>query len=234
MPPVVESAAYHLVSEALTNAARHAHATVVHVQTAIRDADLHLSIRDDGAGGADHTAAPASPASRTASRRSAATSPSPAPPAAAPCFRPSSRPHLSPALLRSGRKGPGPRLTSSTKPADTIADAAPSQQPMSPPWATQRPDRCLDRCPGSQVPRKRSHRLDVASPATYHFAGPKWPERSEVPQEPVASLQSGGGQSAGFVEQVRGAGHDDQVVRQRNWLCTVRFSSSTGCRGRRR
>jgi signal transduction histidine kinase len=53
MPSVVEVAAYHLVSEALTNAARHAHATVVHVQTTIQDGDLHLSIRDDGAGGAD-------------------------------------------------------------------------------------------------------------------------------------------------------------------------------------
>ncbi|WP_238015757.1 DUF4118 domain-containing protein [Dactylosporangium sp. AC04546] len=53
MPPVVEVAAYHVVSEALTNAARHAHASVVHVQAAARDDALHLSIRDDGVGGAD-------------------------------------------------------------------------------------------------------------------------------------------------------------------------------------
>ncbi|WP_432834891.1 sensor histidine kinase [Dactylosporangium sp. CA-092794] len=53
MPPVVEVAAYHVVSEALTNAARHAHATVAHVQAATRDDTLHLSVRDDGAGGAD-------------------------------------------------------------------------------------------------------------------------------------------------------------------------------------
>ncbi|GAA0713172.1 hypothetical protein Drose_15675 [Dactylosporangium roseum] len=46
-------AAYHVASEALTNAARHAHATVVHVHAAARDAALHLSIRDDGVGGAD-------------------------------------------------------------------------------------------------------------------------------------------------------------------------------------
>ncbi|WP_426502594.1 DUF4118 domain-containing protein [Dactylosporangium sp. McL0621] len=53
MPPVVEVAAYHVVSEALTNAARHAHATVVHMQAATRDETLHLSIHDDGVGGAD-------------------------------------------------------------------------------------------------------------------------------------------------------------------------------------
>ncbi|WP_432974169.1 DUF4118 domain-containing protein [Dactylosporangium sp. CA-233914] len=53
MPPVVETAAYHVVSEALTNAARHAHASVVRVQAATRDGILHLSIRDDGVGGAD-------------------------------------------------------------------------------------------------------------------------------------------------------------------------------------
>ncbi|MFG2045179.1 DUF4118 domain-containing protein [Dactylosporangium sp. NPDC048998] len=52
MPPVAEVAAYHVVSEALTNAARHAHASVVHVQAATRDDTLHLSIRDDGVGGA--------------------------------------------------------------------------------------------------------------------------------------------------------------------------------------
>ncbi|MEV8516396.1 DUF4118 domain-containing protein [Dactylosporangium sp. NPDC051484] len=53
MPPVVEIAAYHVVSEALTNAARHARASVVNVQVATRDGTLHLSIRDDGVGGAD-------------------------------------------------------------------------------------------------------------------------------------------------------------------------------------
>ncbi|MER7008799.1 DUF4118 domain-containing protein [Dactylosporangium sp. NPDC000555] len=53
LPPVVETAAYHVVSEALTNAARHAHASVVRVRAATRDGILHLSIRDDGVGGAD-------------------------------------------------------------------------------------------------------------------------------------------------------------------------------------
>ncbi|MER7005904.1 DUF4118 domain-containing protein [Dactylosporangium sp. NPDC000555] len=53
MPTVVEVAAYHVVSEALTNAARHARASMVRVQVATRDGTLHLSIRDDGVGGAD-------------------------------------------------------------------------------------------------------------------------------------------------------------------------------------
>ncbi|MFG2045060.1 DUF4118 domain-containing protein [Dactylosporangium sp. NPDC048998] len=53
MAPVVEVAAYHVVSEALTNAAKHAHASVVQVQAATQDDALCLSIRDDGVGGAD-------------------------------------------------------------------------------------------------------------------------------------------------------------------------------------
>ncbi|MET7418961.1 DUF4118 domain-containing protein [Dactylosporangium sp. NPDC005555] len=53
MPTRDEIAAYHLVSEALANAARHAHATVVQVQVATRDDTLHVLIRDDGVGGAD-------------------------------------------------------------------------------------------------------------------------------------------------------------------------------------
>ncbi|UWZ58481.1 DUF4118 domain-containing protein [Dactylosporangium aurantiacum] len=53
MPPVVETAAYYIVSEALTNAAKHAHATVVHVQVTTRNDVLHLAIHDDGIGGAD-------------------------------------------------------------------------------------------------------------------------------------------------------------------------------------
>ncbi|UWZ33442.1 DUF4118 domain-containing protein [Dactylosporangium roseum] len=53
MPPVVEVAAYYVVSEALTNAARHAHASVVRVQAGTRGGALCLSIHDDGIGGAD-------------------------------------------------------------------------------------------------------------------------------------------------------------------------------------
>ncbi|MET7400176.1 DUF4118 domain-containing protein [Dactylosporangium sp. NPDC005572] len=53
MPPVIEVAAYHIVSEALTNTAEHAHASVVQVEAAMRDGTLCLSIHDDGVGGAD-------------------------------------------------------------------------------------------------------------------------------------------------------------------------------------
>jgi signal transduction histidine kinase len=49
----VEVAAYYIVSEALTNTAKHADASVVHVLVEARDGVLGLSIRDDGRGGAD-------------------------------------------------------------------------------------------------------------------------------------------------------------------------------------
>ncbi|WP_345462062.1 sensor histidine kinase [Actinoallomurus oryzae] len=48
-----EVTAYHAVSEALTNAAKHADASVVHVDLSVKDATIWLSIRDDGKGGAD-------------------------------------------------------------------------------------------------------------------------------------------------------------------------------------
>ena len=44
---------YYVVSEALTNAAKHAHASVVKVELDAHDAILQLAIRDDGIGGAD-------------------------------------------------------------------------------------------------------------------------------------------------------------------------------------
>jgi signal transduction histidine kinase len=53
LPEPVEVAAYYVCSEALTNATRHAHASVVRVAVEERDDRLHLSIRDDGVGGAD-------------------------------------------------------------------------------------------------------------------------------------------------------------------------------------
>jgi signal transduction histidine kinase len=52
-PEHVEVAAYYVVSEALTNAAKHAHASVVKIDVAVQDAILKLAIRDDGVGGAD-------------------------------------------------------------------------------------------------------------------------------------------------------------------------------------
>jgi signal transduction histidine kinase len=45
--------AYHVVSEALTNAAKHADASVVHVDLTAEDAAIWLWISDDGKGGAD-------------------------------------------------------------------------------------------------------------------------------------------------------------------------------------
>jgi PAS domain S-box-containing protein len=55
LPEPVEVAAYYVVSEALTNTAKHAHASAVHVAVEARDGVLELSIRDDGSGGADAT-----------------------------------------------------------------------------------------------------------------------------------------------------------------------------------
>lgn len=53
LPAQVEVAAYYVVSEALTNAAKHANASVAHVDVEASDGVLQLSIRDDGDGGAD-------------------------------------------------------------------------------------------------------------------------------------------------------------------------------------
>jgi signal transduction histidine kinase len=49
----VEVAAYYVVAEALTNAAKHARASVVDVRVDAADGNLRLTIRDDGIGGAD-------------------------------------------------------------------------------------------------------------------------------------------------------------------------------------
>jgi signal transduction histidine kinase len=48
-----EVTTYHVVSEALTNAAEHAGASVVHVDLIVNDDTIRLGIRDDGKGGAD-------------------------------------------------------------------------------------------------------------------------------------------------------------------------------------
>ena len=52
LPEPVEVAGYYIVSEALANAAKHAHATVAQVEARARDGRLHLTVRDDGVGGA--------------------------------------------------------------------------------------------------------------------------------------------------------------------------------------
>jgi signal transduction histidine kinase len=49
----LEVAAYYVVSEALTNAAKHSQASMVRIDVATADAVLRLSVSDDGVGGAD-------------------------------------------------------------------------------------------------------------------------------------------------------------------------------------
>jgi signal transduction histidine kinase len=53
LPAEVEAAAYYIVSEALTNAARHSHATTVRVRLDVGEEGLRLAVRDDGIGGAN-------------------------------------------------------------------------------------------------------------------------------------------------------------------------------------
>jgi signal transduction histidine kinase len=55
LPEPIEVAAYYVVSEAVTNATKHAHASVVKIVVEERDNCLHLSICDDGVGGVDTT-----------------------------------------------------------------------------------------------------------------------------------------------------------------------------------
>ncbi len=52
LPSDVEAAAYYMVSEALTNAARHSGASVVVVEVASVDGRLRVEVTDDGRGGA--------------------------------------------------------------------------------------------------------------------------------------------------------------------------------------
>lgn len=52
MPESIEVAAYYLVSEALTNAAKHARATEVTVRAGTEDGKFHLTVVDNGVGGA--------------------------------------------------------------------------------------------------------------------------------------------------------------------------------------
>ena len=49
----IEVTAYYVISELLTNAVKHAHASGVRVTVEQPDKTLHLSVRDDGVGGTD-------------------------------------------------------------------------------------------------------------------------------------------------------------------------------------
>jgi signal transduction histidine kinase len=53
LPEAVEVAVYYVVSEALTNAAKYAHASVVHVCVEFQEQVLAVWVHDDGVGGAD-------------------------------------------------------------------------------------------------------------------------------------------------------------------------------------
>jgi signal transduction histidine kinase len=53
LPPTIEVAAYYIVSEALTNTAKHAKASVAKVVVGRDAAWLRIQVTDDGAGGAD-------------------------------------------------------------------------------------------------------------------------------------------------------------------------------------
>jgi signal transduction histidine kinase len=56
LPADIESGAYFLCAEALTNVAKYASATHVRIDAAVRDDELSLVITDDGVGGADPAA----------------------------------------------------------------------------------------------------------------------------------------------------------------------------------
>jgi signal transduction histidine kinase len=51
--PEIESNAYFVVAEALTNVAKHSHATRAEVRATVENDVLHIEVRDDGVGGAD-------------------------------------------------------------------------------------------------------------------------------------------------------------------------------------
>jgi signal transduction histidine kinase len=55
LPEPVEVSAYYVIAEALSNAAKHARASTVSVQAEVADNVLHLTVRDDGDGGAGFT-----------------------------------------------------------------------------------------------------------------------------------------------------------------------------------
>ena len=53
LPEPVEAAAYYLIAEAITNVAKHAHASHVSVSVLRENGRVLVSVADDGVGGAD-------------------------------------------------------------------------------------------------------------------------------------------------------------------------------------
>jgi signal transduction histidine kinase len=56
LPAPVETSAYFVVAEALTNAAKHARCSHVYVGVRVEDGSATVEVRDDGVGGADASA----------------------------------------------------------------------------------------------------------------------------------------------------------------------------------
>ena len=56
LPEPVEAAAYYLIAEAITNVAKHAHASHVAVSVRRDDGSASVEVTDDGIGGADPVA----------------------------------------------------------------------------------------------------------------------------------------------------------------------------------
>jgi signal transduction histidine kinase len=52
LPAALEATAYFIVTEALTNAVRHARASSAHIAATVDGGVLRLEVRDDGVGGA--------------------------------------------------------------------------------------------------------------------------------------------------------------------------------------
>jgi Histidine kinase len=109
LPERVELAAYFVVSEALTNVAKHASALNASVALTERDGLLEITVKDDGVGGADLDAAPACAASPTASQRSTAGSRSTPNRATARSCAPASHVQSPPEAEASARPFPRPR-----------------------------------------------------------------------------------------------------------------------------
>jgi signal transduction histidine kinase len=53
LPPEIESSAYFIVAEALTNVVKHSQAARAQVSATLSDDTLRVEVRDDGVGGAD-------------------------------------------------------------------------------------------------------------------------------------------------------------------------------------
>jgi signal transduction histidine kinase len=56
LPAPVETSAYFVVAEALTNAAKHSHCSYAHVSVQVENCSVTVEVHDDGVGGADPSA----------------------------------------------------------------------------------------------------------------------------------------------------------------------------------